>query len=131
MINDINVDLYDMHPDNVYVGDNWKPKWAQEVEKTLESHAQDIITKGENSQYLNYSIVLNPQQIKNLKEDNKALADYKKEYVDIKSCSIGESEGKTYYYNCRHPFLDKLRLSNSKSNDSLGTLKKDTYKPGK
>ncbi len=98
-----NVDPANLFPSgNLKEKSNWNTEEGLKAKESIESTADELKT---NEKYLDYSITLNPSQIKNIKKYN----DTNTSYIDepIYNCKKDSVNG--IYYNCNSHFMDILR----------------------
>ena len=104
---------------NTNVNSNWNTENGQRVKENIESSADQLKT---NEKYLDYSITLSPNQIKNIKDYNNKNSSYSDEL--IYNCEKDPVDG--IYYNCNSHFMDLLRGNTSEyTNGTYGNINAD------
>lgn len=112
------------------MGYNWITKEGQAARTYIESTSDELRT---TNKLLDYTIVLTPEQIKNIQEYNSTAPKYIDDPVDIPSCkTVPDKYDKNgriieygYYYDCKSVFLDKIGSSKKALYGTIETYKRD------
>ena len=114
-----NVEMSDMFPSTNGTpasGTNWSQDYGLEAYRKITESAADF---GDGTKYLQYSITLNPTQIKALREYNSKGGN--RVYMNESIYNCTKNDG--YYTNCTSYFLDILRgKSKEYERGSFGTI---------
>ncbi len=118
---DICTNYRKVDPEKIFPGDkvadNWNTDHGKEVIEQIENNAYKLV--GKNTELLQYSIKMNPVQIKAIKEYNKANKSYLNE--EIGDCEKKTVDGAEIYVNCTSSFLKILRGNDTRyAKDEFG-----------